>query len=291
MQLLFLPQVFKDIATGLVAELRVENRRLLRKRTASHLIETKRKNVLFLSELIKFRMAPPVVAFSMLNSCFQDFSGNNIEMACCLLEGCGRFLYCSKHTKDRIAKYIDTLQRLKKARNLEPKYEIMIDNAYYYCRPPVGASARHVKILTPLQLWIRYNLFERLETVGPETIVRAFRKLPWSSIPTAAAAEIIVQTEKSSSLEEEAPSAPQFGAADVTKGFVEAPTEGGDTCLPISSVGTEKKETGVIANQEQDHEVVKEVDVEMELKKCFLKVGVWVMGSYFQGRWCVDSFR
>ncbi len=277
--------MFKDIATGLVTELRGENRWLLRRRTASNLIESKRKNVMFLSELIKFHMAPPVVAFSMLNTCFQDFAGNNIEMACCLLEGCGRFLYRFKHSKDRMVKYLDTLQRLKKARNLESKYEIMIDNAYYHCRPPVGASARRVKILTPLQLWIRHNLFERLETVGPESIIRTFRRLPWGGIPTAeTTAETTAPTKNSNSLEE-APSAPHFAIADVAKGFVEARKEGGDICLKpaplISSVGTEKKETGIVVEQEQqDHQAVKEVDVEMELKKCFLKVGVWVMGSF-----------
>ncbi len=219
-----------------------------------------------------FRIAPPVVAFSMLNSCFQDFAGNNIEMVCCLLEGCGRFLYSSKYSKDRMAKYLDTLQRLKKVRNLESKYEIMIDNAYYHCRPPAGASARRVKILTPLQLWIRHSLFERLETAGPECIVRTLRRLPWGSVITSASAA--APTENSL----EAPSAPH-PATDVAEGLLQSQAGGGDGLKPpppLNPVGTEAKQIELVEQEEQeeqDQQAVKEVDVEMELKKCFLKVG------------------
>ncbi len=253
---------------------------------ASNLIESKRKNVIFLSELVKFRMAPPVVAFSMLNGCFQDFAGNNIEMICCLLEGCGRFLYSSKYSKDRMVKYLDTLQRMKKARNLEAKYEIMIDNAYYHCRPPAGASARHVKILTTLQLWIRYNLFERLESAGPECIIRTLRRLPWGGGGvTAAAASAVVRTENSL----EPPSAPHSAITDVAEGLLQSQAEGGDglkSSLPLNPVGTEKKPIESVERDEQheqeeqeeeqneqNQQAVKEVDVEMEVKKCFLKVG------------------
>ncbi len=240
---------------------------------------------MFLSELIKFRMAPPVVAFSMLLSCFKDFSGNNIEIACCLLEGCGRFLCSSKYSKGRMAKYLDTIQRLKKVRCLEPKYEMLIDNAYYHCRPPVGVSRRRVKVLTSLQLWIRHNLFERLETVGPDNVIRNLRRLPWGSTTTtttATATDITTATAKAKATvytenSLETPAAPQ-PATDVEEGFVQAQAEGVDglkSAYHVNSISTEKKQTGLLVEQEddKDQQAVKEIDVEMELKKYFLKVG------------------
>ncbi|KAG5175188.1 armadillo-type protein [Tribonema minus] len=178
-----LDQVLRDIAPALTDDLQGEFRWLLRKRTVTRLIDAKRRNVCFIGELIKFKVAPPIVAFQCLKACFQEFTGSNVEMACMLLESCGRFLYRSKATHARTASYLEILQRFRLAKHLDTRYETMIDNAYYMCKPPEGAGgALRVKQRTPLQLWIRHLLCEQLAEENVEATLRSLRRLPWSGV-------------------------------------------------------------------------------------------------------------
>jgi regulator of nonsense transcripts 2 len=70
----------------------------------------------YLSELTKFRCAPPIVTLNCLALCNEDFTGYNVEIACCILESCGRFLYRTKHTNPRITAMMETMTRLSKAK-------------------------------------------------------------------------------------------------------------------------------------------------------------------------------
>ena len=70
----------------------------------------------YLGELTKFRVAPPIVILGGLKRCLEDFTGFNIDVACCLLESCGRFLSRTNHTHGRISELMDTMMRIKKAR-------------------------------------------------------------------------------------------------------------------------------------------------------------------------------
>ena len=56
-------------------------------------IESKIKVVRFIGELVKFRIFPRSEALTCLRMLLQDFNHHHIEMACNLLETCGRFLY------------------------------------------------------------------------------------------------------------------------------------------------------------------------------------------------------
>lgn len=79
-------------------------------------MESRLRTARYLGELTKFRVAPPIVVLRGLKRCLEDFSGYNIDVACCLLESCGRYLYRTKHTHGKLSELMDTMMRLKKAK-------------------------------------------------------------------------------------------------------------------------------------------------------------------------------
>jgi regulator of nonsense transcripts 2 len=107
-------------------------------------IDSRLRTARYLSELTKFRVAPPskyihqflvtqhvffslnilffpaVVVLRGIKRCLEDFNGYNIDVACCLLENCGRYLFRMKHTHKKLSELMDTMMRFKKARVSSP---------------------------------------------------------------------------------------------------------------------------------------------------------------------------
>ncbi|KAF2318609.1 hypothetical protein GH714_009351 [Hevea brasiliensis] len=142
-------------------------------------IETKIRNIRFIGELCKFRIAPAGLVFNCLKACLDDFTHHNIDVACNLLETCGRFLYRSPETTVRMANMLEILMRLKNVKNLDPRHSTLVENAYYLCKPP-ERSARVSKVRPPLFQYIRKLLFLDLDKSSIEHVLRQLRKLPWS---------------------------------------------------------------------------------------------------------------
>ncbi|CAN6835437.1 unnamed protein product [Brassica oleracea] len=84
-----------------------------------------------------------------LTACLDDFSHHNIDVACNLLETCGRFLYRSPETTLRMTNMLDILMRLKNVKNLDPRQSTLVENAYYLCKLP-ERSARISNVRPPL---------------------------------------------------------------------------------------------------------------------------------------------
>lgn len=53
-------------------------------------IDTKSRFLRYVGELVKFTVAPPIVALKTMNSFLTDFSSHNIEFMSVLMESCGR---------------------------------------------------------------------------------------------------------------------------------------------------------------------------------------------------------
>ncbi|TVU29130.1 hypothetical protein EJB05_20682 [Eragrostis curvula] len=168
----------KDVPSMLLAMLEEEFNFLINKKDQIN-IETKIKNIRFIGELCKFKMAPPALVFSCLKACLDDFSHHNIDVACNLLETCGRFLYRSPETTIRMANMLEILMRLKNVKNLDPRHSTLVENAYYLCKPP-ERSARIAKVRPPLYQYIRKLLFSDLDKSSVEHVLRQLRKLPWA---------------------------------------------------------------------------------------------------------------
>ncbi|KAH9778558.1 Regulator of nonsense transcripts UPF2 [Citrus sinensis] len=138
----------KDVSSMLIQMLEEEFNFLINKKDQMN-IETKIRNIRFIGELCKFKIAPAGLVFSCLKACLDDFTHHNIDVACNLLETCGRFLYRSPETSIRMANMLEILMRLKNVKNLDPRHATLVENAYYLCKPP-ERSARVSKVRPPL---------------------------------------------------------------------------------------------------------------------------------------------
>ncbi|KAJ8759872.1 hypothetical protein K2173_009973 [Erythroxylum novogranatense] len=158
----------KDVSSMLLQMLEEEFNFLINKKDQMN-IETKIRNIRFIGELCKFRLAPPALVFSCLKACLDDFTHHNIDVACNLLETCGRFLYRSPETTVRMANMLEILMRLKNVKNLDPRLSTLVENAYYLCKPP-ERSARVSKVRPPLYQYIRRLLFSDLDKSSIEHV-------------------------------------------------------------------------------------------------------------------------
>lgn len=168
----------KDISSMLLQNLEEEFNYLINKKDQMN-IETKIRNIRFIGELCKFKIAPAGLVFTCLKACLDDFNHHNIDVACNLLETCGRFLYRSPETTIRMSNMLEILMRLKNVKNLDPRHSTLVENAYYLCKPP-ERSARVSKIRPPLHQYIRKLLFTDLDKSSIEHVLRQLRKLPWT---------------------------------------------------------------------------------------------------------------
>ncbi|KAF7803922.1 Regulator of nonsense transcripts UPF2 [Senna tora] len=168
----------KDVSSMLLQMLEEEFNFLINKKDQMN-IETKIRNIRFIGELCKFRIAPAGLVFSCLKACLDDFTHHNIDVACNLLETCGRFLYRSPETTIRMANMLEILMRLKNVKNLDPRHSTLVENAYYLCKPP-ERSARVSKVRPPLHQYIRKLLLSDLDKSTIEHVLRQLRKLPWN---------------------------------------------------------------------------------------------------------------
>nr|XP_043631747.1 regulator of nonsense transcripts UPF2 [Erigeron canadensis] len=168
----------KDVPSMLLQLLDEEFNFLINKKDQIN-IESKIRNIRFIGELCKFKIAPSALIFSCLKACLDDFSHHNIDVACNLLETCGRYLYRCPDTNVRMTNMLDILMRLKNVKNLDPRHSTLVENAYYLCKPP-ERSARVSKVRPPLYQYIRKLLFSDLDKLSIEHVLRQLRKLPWS---------------------------------------------------------------------------------------------------------------
>ncbi|KAG5557470.1 hypothetical protein RHGRI_007643 [Rhododendron griersonianum] len=168
----------KDVSSMLLQLLEEEFNFLINKKDQIN-IESKIRNIRFIGELCKFKIASAGFVFCCFKTCLDDFTHHNIDVACNLLETCGRFLYRSPETSVRMANMLEILMRLKNVKNLDPRHSTLVENAYYLCKPP-ERSARISKVRPPLHQYIRKLLFSDLDKSSIEHVLRQLRKLPWN---------------------------------------------------------------------------------------------------------------
>ncbi|XP_053318091.1 regulator of nonsense transcripts 2 [Spea bombifrons] len=166
-----------DVAEDLCSMLKGDFRFHVRKKDQIN-IETKNKTVRFIGELAKFKMFSKTDTLHCLKMLLSDFSHHHIEMACTLLETCGRFLFRSPDSHLRTSVLLEQMMRKKQAMHLDARYVTMVENAYYYCNPPPAEKTVRKK-RPPLQEYIRKLLYKDLSKVTTEKVLRQMRKLSW----------------------------------------------------------------------------------------------------------------
>ena len=101
------PQVCSELCKALT----IQFKSLARCTKKSRMNDPRRFNLLFISELAKFHVIPPLVALHCLRILVWDYSGINIQAACIMLESCGRFLSKVPATSTDLAQIIDNCYR------------------------------------------------------------------------------------------------------------------------------------------------------------------------------------
>lgn len=140
-------------------------------------------NALFIGELTKFRVCPNDVTFECLAMCLEGLSGKDInyrkiEILCTLLESCGRFLYRTPQTTHRTEIFLESLWKHKKACIMDPQMETLLENAYYFCRPP---ETKKKPPRDPVREYIRYLIFSKLSGETYPFVARKLLKVSWAT--------------------------------------------------------------------------------------------------------------
>ncbi|XP_061707538.1 regulator of nonsense transcripts 2 isoform X1 [Cydia pomonella] len=178
--------VLPDVCIDLCQMLKQDFKYHVRKKDQIN-IESKIKVVRFIGELVKFGLYSKMEALYCLKVLLHDFKHHHIEMACNLLETCGRYLYCNPDTHQRTMIYLQQMMRKKTVSALDSRYVTQIENAFYYVCPP-EAPAQPKEEEPPMHQFIRKILHEDLQKSNEEKIFRLMRKINWEDPEIAAVA-------------------------------------------------------------------------------------------------------
>lgn len=171
--------VTSDVAQELSQMLKVDFKFHIKKRDQIN-IESKIKVVRYIGEMTKFALYPRLEALMCLKLLLSNFQHHHhIEMTCAFLEVCGMYLFNIKESRLRTSALLEQMMRLKKAMTLDSRHSTQIENCYYLVKPPEGGIKLRQKIRTPMQMYIRFLIFEELHKGNVEKIVKYLRKLDW----------------------------------------------------------------------------------------------------------------
>lgn len=84
-------------------------------------------------------------------------------------------LVCDK-AHDRAVLWLQVMQRLKIAKNLNIRQAMLVENAYYTSRPPERLAVEK-KERTPLQQYIKHLVHDRLTEDEPKQVMRMFSRV------------------------------------------------------------------------------------------------------------------
>ena len=119
-----------------------------------------------------------------------DFSIHNVELTAALMETCGRFLYLLPYTHQRMVEILETTARLRRAKNIDLRLQTVLEAAYFAVKPPERV-ARVSKVLTNVQKYIRFLLWEKLNSATVDEVIKSMRRLPWSVAGEAVEAHVL----------------------------------------------------------------------------------------------------
>ncbi|XP_014219382.1 regulator of nonsense transcripts 2 [Copidosoma floridanum] len=142
-------------------------------------IESKIKVVRYIGELVKFKLYSKIEALYCLKVLLHDFTHHHIEMACNLLETCGRYLFCSPDSHQRTKVYLEQMMRKKAVTALDSRYVTIIENAYYFVNPPESLGSMPKKYRPPMHEFIRKLLYQDLSKTNTDKVLKWMRKLEW----------------------------------------------------------------------------------------------------------------
>jgi regulator of nonsense transcripts 2 len=120
--------------------------------------------------------------FACLKKAVDNFHHYNVDMACILLETCGRFLFNQPESRKRMEILINIVKRKKVSSNLEQERIIAIENALYLTLPIKLSKFKKVKpVKSSVQLYAEKLLRSELHDKNAKQIFNLLRTLPWNN--------------------------------------------------------------------------------------------------------------
>ncbi|XP_078053148.1 UPF2 regulator of nonsense mediated mRNA decay [Augochlora pura] len=171
-------RVMPDVGNDLCLMLKHDFKYHVRKKDQIN-IESKVKVVRYIGELVKFKLYSKIEALYCLKVLLHDFTHHHIEMACNLLETCGRYLFCSPDSHQRTKVYLEQMMRKKAVTALDSRYVTIIENAYYFVNPPESTGGVSKKDRPPIHEFIRKLLYQDLSKTNTDKVLKWMRKLDW----------------------------------------------------------------------------------------------------------------
>lgn len=177
-----LDRVWSDVALGLIEELEQQFHGQAKFKKNQN-IELRMRTARYIGELTKFRVAPPIIFLRCMTRCLEDFTGNNVDVACCLLESCGRFLFRVKRTSGRVTDIMESMNRLSKAKNLDERLQSQIKAAILNVKPPAKGLRKRTKEYPPLEAYLRHLLMSRLSYTSASClfVAKQIARMPWQN--------------------------------------------------------------------------------------------------------------
>ncbi len=140
-------------------------------------LEPRLRNANYIAELVKFGVYPPGKAFLQLRSLFDDFSRQNIDTACCLVENCGNYLFKRPDTSERMVNMMNIILKLKDAKNLESRHEELISQAR---ATMYGVETRvQRKLRSPVHEFVRHQIYALLTPNNVARVASNLRRVDW----------------------------------------------------------------------------------------------------------------
>ena len=169
-----LGNLYKEIPNKIITRLENEFISLQEQGDPSSL-DIRIRNIKFVSEFLKFQLVQPISLLNCFEMCLSNFSGENIEIACQLLQSCGRYLCRHPASSERVNLMIKRMLRLKDRKNLPAETGNLIDEAIFTCRPKEKLKKK--KVTSMLYEFIKYQLLS-LNAQNTQEIIKVIQSCP-----------------------------------------------------------------------------------------------------------------
>uniref|UniRef100_A0A0G4FL17 MIF4G domain-containing protein n=1 Tax=Chromera velia CCMP2878 TaxID=1169474 RepID=A0A0G4FL17_9ALVE len=169
----------REVGSSVLSALQKEFAALLNEKNPTEAaLDAKIKNVRYLAELVKFGVAPAGLILDAFGRMLDDFTAHHVELAVNICIGCGRFLMYTKETSTRTQNLLDKMMRLKSARSVSTRLEVMIEDAYFQVRPTERKKVV-LKERPVMRQFIDHVVHSMVYKEDEDSVLKLIRKLDW----------------------------------------------------------------------------------------------------------------